>query len=260
MQSQCPATSEKNRTRDLEIRVRAAEGDRFNLKRVAGRAKVNNASIFEVNIGVVHRHAREIRIRDDAFGMEKRAVHRDVAVGVRMPVEVFQVKGREQKGVQVNIPDGDFPTQVVRLAERQSVTAGNFSRGHSGAQFEMCGRAIRLQVAFETADYRLPDAEIHDAESPFAGGRKQRAFRLHPESQLAAHRQTARLQFFKVFKRESGTDEVRREGLRSQAVACRACNDAGAAAALFSRGKESQFRIGDAGLIAREVELPTEAV
>ena len=103
---------------------------------------MNHACVFEVDIGVSHGHAGEIRVHHDALGAAKRAVQRDVAVGIGMAAEILQVQSGEQERIQVDVLDGNLSVQVVRLSQSERITAGYFSRGHGGGQLEMRGGAI----------------------------------------------------------------------------------------------------------------------
>ncbi len=79
---------------------------------------MNNAGVFQADVRVIHGHAREIRVCDDTFRMPKCTVQSNIAIGVRMAAEFFQVQSVQQEGVQVDILDGDFSVQGVRLGKR----------------------------------------------------------------------------------------------------------------------------------------------
>ena len=125
--------------------------------------------------------------------MAERAFQGNVAVGVGMPAETREVQSGEQERVQVDVLDGDLAAQVVGFAEAESGAAGYLSGGHRRAQVEVCGDAVRFQMAFETADYGFSDRPINHTEGSFTCGRHERAIGLHPETQLSADRQTGRL-------------------------------------------------------------------
>ena len=103
---------------------------------------MNNPGVFQMDIGVIHRQAGEICVHGNALRMLQCAVHRNIAIGVRMAAEFLQMQSREQERIQVDILDGDFSVQIVRLSKRQSATARYFSAGHGRAQFEMRGGGI----------------------------------------------------------------------------------------------------------------------
>ena len=85
-----------------------------------------------------------------------------------MATEFFQVQRGQQERVQVNIPDRYFPAQRVWISKSESIAPRNLSRGHCGAQFQMCRVPVRRQIPLETANDHLADAEIHDAKCPLA--------------------------------------------------------------------------------------------
>src|SRR5690242_9581292 len=142
LQSKSAAPSKLHGPGNLKIRILALKGNRFNLEGVARGTKMNHAGVLQLDIGVIHGHAREICIHSDAFRAAKRAIDRDIAIGIGMASEILEVKSGEQEGIQINVLDGDLSVQIVRFSQGECIAAGDFSGGHGGRQFKMRGGAI----------------------------------------------------------------------------------------------------------------------
>src|SRR5205823_7729694 len=115
-----------------------------------------------------------------------------------MAAEFFQVQSGEQERVQVNVFDRNLSTQWVGIGKSEGAAPSNLSRGHGGAQFEMCRAAIRSQFTVEAADNHLANSEVHNSKCPIAERCSHRAIGLQPEAHLPSHAQARRLQFLKI--------------------------------------------------------------
>ena len=149
--------------------------------------------------------------------MLQRTFDGDLAFGAAVPFEFIHVQRGHQKGIEVDIADGDFAVERKWIGESQVRPPDSSPGAHRRTEFQLGDAAVRGQFAVEAADHFLSYAQIDDSESSIRFGSGHRPVRLHAERDLPVDGESRGLQFFEIRQGNGGADQIDGD------IAIRAC-------------------------------------
>src|SRR5207302_5310042 len=101
-----------------------------------------------------------------------------------MPPEFSEVQCGEQEWVQIDVADGYFSVERLRIRKPQRNAAGDGAFAHGGVELEFRELAVGLQISAKAADDFRADLQIDNAEGTIGKGRADRSAGFQVERQL----------------------------------------------------------------------------
>src|SRR5258708_21959373 len=245
---------------ELRVRLRAFERQTENFQAVFCGCEVNRPIVFKLHVAVVEHQPGEIPVERQGLWTLQLTLEGDVAIGNAMTAEFSQVQGGKQKRIQIDIANGYFPIQWLRVGKTQGYSSGDGALAHGGTEFQLRQFSIGLEIATEAADDFRTHLQVDNTEGTVGKWRADRAAGFHAKRQLAAEGEARCFDLAEVCQWKRCPDQIRGQRLIGVAVGDGASDNSSASGFFRSGAEKAKLGVRKAHFVGQDRQLAAEAV